>query len=95
MNLKPLGNRVIVKQDAAETATAGGLFLTHDSVDAMPRGTVLSVGDGMIFKDGVSVPMPVEVGDKVIYGKHSGSVVTLDGEDVIILRVDDLYAVVR
>lgn len=95
MNLKPLGNRVIVKQDEVEVATSGGLLLTHDSVDSMPRGTVLSVGDGTIFKDGQSAPMPVEVGDKVIYGKHCGTVITVEGEEVVILRVDDLYAVIQ
>ena len=86
MNLKPLGDRVILKQDEAEVTTASGLFLT---------GTIIAVGEGKMDKDGKLIPMPVKVGDKVIYGKFGGTEIALDGENVLILRADDIYAVVE
>lgn len=93
MNLKPLGDRVIIKQDAAEETTAGGLILAHDAKEKPQTGIVLAVGDGKRSKDGNIYPMPVKVGDKVLYGKYGGTEVTVDGEEVMILRSDDLYAV--
>ena len=77
MNLKPLGDRVIVKQDEAEETTASGLFLATEAKEKPQSGTVLAVGEGKLDKDGSLVPVPVKVGD----------------EDVLILRGDDLYAV--
>ena len=93
MNLKPLGDRVIIKQDAAEEATAGGLLLAHDAKEKPQTGIVLAVGEGKLDKDGNLRPVPVKVGDKVLYGKYGGTEVTVDGEEVMILRADDLYAV--
>lgn len=93
MNLKPLGDRVIIKQDEAEETTAGGLLLAHDAKEKPQSGTVLAVGEGKLDKDGVLVPVPVKEGDKVIYGKYGGTEITVDGEEVMILRADDLYAV--
>ena len=93
MNLKPLGDRVIIKPDEAETTTASGLYSASEAKEKPTTGVVLAVGDGKLDKDGKHLPMPVEVGDKVIYGKFGGTEVTVDGEDVLILRADDLYAV--
>lgn len=93
MNLKPLGDRVIVKQDEAEETTASGLFLATEAKEKPQSGTVLAVGDGKLDKDGNLVPVPVKVGDKVVYGKFGGTEINVEGEDVLILRGDDLYAV--
>ncbi|MEQ3361485.1 co-chaperone GroES [Raoultibacter massiliensis] len=93
MNLKPLGDRVIIKADEAETTTASGLYIASEAKEKPTTGVVLAVGDGKLDKDGKHLPMPVKVGDKVIYGKFGGTEVTVDGEDVLILRADDLYAV--
>ena len=93
MNLKPVGDRVIIKQDAAEETTAGGLILAHDAKEKPQTGIVLAVGDGKLDKEGNLRPVPVKVGDKVLYGKYGGTEVTVDGEEVMILRSDDLYAV--
>ena len=79
MNLKPLGDRVIIKQAEAK--------------EKPQTGTVLAVGEGKMDKDGKYLPMPVKEGDKVLYGKYGGTEVTVDGEEVMILRADDLYAV--
>ena len=93
MNLNPSGDRVIIKQDAAEETTAGGLILAHDAKEKPQTGIVLAVGDGKLDKEGNLRPVPVKVGDKVLYGKYGGTEVTVDGEEVMILRSDDLYAV--
>lgn len=95
MNLKPLGDRVILRQDEAEVTTASGLYLASDAKEKPQTGTVLAVGDGKLDKEGKHLPMPVKVGDKVIYGKYGGTEITLDGEEVLILRADDIYAVVE
>ena len=93
MNLKPLGDRVIVKADEAEETTASGLFIASEAKEKPQSGVVLAVGAGKPDKDGHLVPVPVKVGDKVVYGKFGGQEIKVDGEDLLILRADDLYGV--
>lgn len=93
MSLKPLGDRVIIKQDEAEEKTASGLYLATESKEKPQTGVVLAVGDGKLDKDGNRVPVPVQVGDRVLYGKYGGTEVRVDGEDVLIVRSEDLYCV--
>jgi len=93
MNLRPLGDRVIVKQDEAETTTAFGLYLAPDAKEKPQTGIVLAVGEGKLDKDGKFIPVPVKVGDKVFYSKYGGTEVTVGGEDALILRADDIFAV--
>ena len=89
MNLKPLGDRVILKQDEAEVTTASGLFLASDAKEKPQTGTIIAVGEGKMDKDGKLLAM---WGDNYKFG---GTEVTLDGENVLILRADDIYAVVE
>ena len=84
---------MIVKQDEAEETTASGLYIASEAKEKPQSGIVLAVGDGKLDKDGNMVPVPVKVGDKVVYGKFGGTEISVDGEDVLILRADDLYAV--
>ncbi len=93
MNLKPLGDRVIIKQDEAEITTASGLFLAGDSKEKPQTGTVLAVGEGRLDKDGNRVEVPVKVGDRVVYSKYGGNEIVCDDEEVLIVRGDDIYAV--
>ena len=93
MTLKPLGDRVLVKPAPKEEKTSTGLYISSGAQEKPQRGEVLAVGEGK-YVDGKLVPVPVEVGDTVIYGKYGGQTVTVDGEDYLILRGDDLYAVV-
>ncbi|MBQ9003326.1 MAG: co-chaperone GroES [Eggerthellaceae bacterium] len=95
MALKPLGDRVIVKADEAEAQTASGLYLASESKEKPQTGTVIAVGEGKLDRDGNKVPVPVKAGDKVIFGKYGGTEITHEGEDVLILRADDIYAVVE
>ncbi len=93
MNLKPLGDRVIVKRDEAESATSAGLLIASTSKEKPQTGIVVAVGEGKLDKDGNLVPVPVKDGDRVLYGKYGGTDITLDGEEVLILRADDILAV--
>lgn len=93
MNLKPLGDRVIIKQDETESKTSSGLYLASDSKEKPQTGTVLAVGEGRLDKDGNRLPMPVEEGDRVVFSKYGGNEITCDDEEVLIVRADDIYAV--
>ncbi len=93
MNLKPVGDRVIIKQDEAGETTSSGLYIATESKEKPQSGTVLAVGEGKLDKDGNRVPMPVKEGDRVVYGKFSGTEIEVDGETVLIMRADDIFAV--
>ncbi|MBQ9691490.1 MAG: co-chaperone GroES [Eggerthellaceae bacterium] len=93
MNLRPLGDRVIIRQDEAQTATAGGLLIASSSQEKPSSGIVLAVGEGKLDNNGTLIKPSVSEGDRVLYSKYSGTEVTVDGEEVIILRADDIYAV--
>ena len=95
MNLKPLGDRVIVKQDEAEVATKSGILLASTAQEKPQRGKVIAVGEGKLDNNGNLVVPAVKPGDTVIYSKYGGTEVNVDGEDFIILRADDIYAVVE
>jgi len=92
MNLKPIGDRIIVKQAAAETTTRSGLIIADTAQEKPQRGVVLAVGEGRLRDDGTPIPMGINVGDNVIYSKFGGTEVKLEGEEFIILRADDIYA---
>jgi chaperonin GroES len=95
MNLKPLGDRVVVKASEAEEQTKSGLFIPDTAKEKPQKGSVIAVGEGKYREDGTRVPVDVKVGDVVIYGKYGGTEVKVDGEDYLILRADDIYAVVN
>ena len=88
MNIKPLADRVLVEPKVAETKTAGGLIIPDNAKEKPQEGTVLAVGPGK--KD---EPMEVKVGDVVIYGKYSGTEVSVEGKDYLIMKQSDILAV--
>ena len=94
MNLKPLGDRVIIEGLEAEQVTASGIVLPDTAKEKPQRGKVLAVGDGR-WDDGKRVPLDVAVGDEVIYSKYGGTEVKVDGDDVLILSEHDILAVVE
>jgi chaperonin GroES len=94
MNLKPLGDNIIVKQAAAETQTKSGLFVPEAASEKPQRGEVLAVGAGKTNRNGDRIPMDVSVGDVVIYSKYGGNEVKIDGEEYIILKSDQVYAII-
>jgi chaperonin GroES len=93
MKATPLHDRIIVKRVAEETTTAGGIVLPGSAAEKPSQGEILAVGAGKPLDNGTVRPMQVKVGDKVLFGKYSGSEVKLDGEDVIVMREDDIMAI--
>jgi chaperonin GroES len=95
MNLKPLGERVIVKPAAAEETTKSGLVIPDTAQEKPQKGTVVAAGEGKWDEDGERrIPLDVAAGDTVIYGKYGGTEIKIEGEDFLILRADDIYAIV-
>jgi chaperonin GroES len=92
MKIRPLYDRILVKRIEEQNKTAGGLFIPDTAKEKPQEGEILAVGPGR-FDDGKRVPMEVKVGDKVLFGKYSGTEVTIDGEAVLILRESDVLAV--
>lgn len=95
MSLKPLGDRVLVKPEAAEQKTATGLYIASNAQEKPQRGEVIAVGAGKLNDKGERIAMDVKVGDTVIYGKFGGNEIKVDGEDYLLMRADDIYAVVE
>ena len=95
MSLKPLGDHVLIKPEAAEQKTASGLYIASNAQEKPQRGEVVAVGEGKLNDNGERLPMDVKPGDKVIYGKFGGNEVKIDGEDYLLMRVDDIYAIVE
>jgi chaperonin GroES len=93
MNLKPLADRVIVRALEAEEKTAGGLFIPDSAKEKPQQGEVVAVGPGRIGDDGKTITMEVKVGDKILYGKYSGTEVTVEGVDYLIMRENDIFAI--
>jgi chaperonin GroES len=93
LNLKPLGERVIVKALAQEEKTKGGIILPETAKEKPMQGEVVAVGGGKVTDDGKTMPMHVKVGDKVLYGKYSGTEVKLDGEEYLIIKESEIFAV--
>jgi chaperonin GroES len=94
MNLKPLADRVIVRALEAEEKTAGGLYIPDSAKEKPQQGEVVAVGPGRTGEDGKSIAMEVKVGDKVLYGKYSGTEVAVEGTDYLIMRENDIFAIV-
>ena len=95
MNLKPLHDRLIVRPAAPEEVTKGGIILPDTAKEKPVQGEVLAVGPGKLDENGKIVSMGVKVGDVVLYGKYSGTEVSLGSEDVLIMRESDVFAIVE
>ena len=95
MNLKPLGDRVIVKQAEAETQTKSGLILADTAKEKPQKGKVLSVGAGDRDEKGNRIAMDVKVGDTVLFAKYGGTEIKIDGKKLLILRESDLLAIIE
>jgi len=93
--LKPLGNRVLVKRLEAEEQVKGGIILPDSAKKKQETAAVVAIGTGKKDKSGDPIPFPVKVGDKILMEKYSGQEVTLDGEEYVILRADDIIAIVE
>jgi chaperonin GroES len=93
MKIRPLADRVVVKRTKEEEKTKGGIIIPDSAKEKPVEGLVIAVGNGKAMKDGKVRPLDVKAGDRVLFGKYSGTEVKLDGDEHVILREDDLLAV--
>jgi chaperonin GroES len=93
MKMKPLGDRIVIKPAIAEEKTKGGIILPDTAKEKPVIGEVVAVGPGRKSDDGNLIAMEVKVGDKVLYGKYSGTEVIVDGQEFLIMRESDLFAI--
>ena len=94
MKLKPLSDRVVVKPEEAEEKTASGIILPDTAKEKPQLGKVVAVGKGKISDSGNIIKMDVQVNDKVLYGKYSGTEITFEGNELLIMRESDILAVI-
>ena len=94
MKLRPLHDRVVVKRLENETKTASGIVIPDNAAEKPDQGEVLAVGPGKKNEEGKLSPVDVKVGDKILFGKYSGTTVKIDGEELLVMREEDIMAVV-
>jgi chaperonin GroES len=94
MKIRPLSDRLVVKRTQEEEKTKGGIIIPDTAKEKPLEGLVVAVGSGTILKNGKVVPMDVKAGDKVLFGKYSGTDIKIDGEEYLILREDEVLAVI-
>jgi chaperonin GroES len=95
MNIRPLHDRVIVKRMEEERTTAGGIVIPDSATEKPIKGEVIAVGNGKLLDNGEVRALDVKVGDKVLFGKYSGTEVKVDDEDLLVMREDDITAVIE
>jgi len=95
MKLRPLHDRVIIKRLEAETKSAGGIVIPDSATEKPIKGEVVAVGNGKILEDGKVRPLAVKAGDKVLFGKYSGTEVKVEGQELLVMREEDLMAVIE
>ena len=93
MNLKPLADRVVVRPSKAEEKTKGGIIVPDTAKEKPVWGEVIAAGPGRTSDDGKQILMEIKVGDNVLYGKYSGTEVTIEGEELLIMRESDIFAI--
>ena len=94
MKIRPLHDRVIVRREEEERTSAGGIVIPDTATEKPIRGKVVAVGNGKVLDSGDVRPLDVKKGDTVLFGKYSGTEVKVDGEDLLVMREDDLMAVI-
>jgi len=95
MNLRPLHDRIVVERLEQETKTASGIYIPDQAAEKPDQGKVLAVGNGKILEDGKVRPLDVKVGDKVLFGKYSGQTVKVGDKEYLVMREEDVFAVVQ
>ena len=94
MNVKPMEDRVLLKPMDAEQKTAGGIIIPDNAKEKPQKGEVIAVGPGKVSDKGQKIEMTLKKGDKVLYGKYSGTEITVDGQEYLIVRESDVLAVI-
>ena len=94
MKMRPLHDRVIVKRLEQERTSPGGIVIPDSATEKPVQGKVVAVGNGKILDDGKVRPLDVKVGDKILFGKYSGTEVKMDGDDLVVMREEDVMAII-
>jgi chaperonin GroES len=94
IKLQPLGDRVVIQREESEEKTAGGILLPDSAKDKPARGRVVSVGNGKLLDDGTRSPIQVSVGDRIIFSSYAGETFKVDDEELLLMREEDILAVV-
>jgi chaperonin GroES len=95
MKIRPLQDRVIVKRVEEEEKTKGGIIIPDTAKEKPQEGQIIAVGPGKVTDEGKKIPMEVKVGDRVLFGKYSGSEIKMDGEEHLIMREDDILGIIE
>ena len=95
MKLRPLQDRIVVKRVAEETTTKGGIIIPDTAKEKPEEGKVVAVGNGKVADDGKRIALEIKTGDRILFGKYSGSEVKIDGEEFLIMREDDVLGVIE
>ena len=95
MKIRPLYDRIVVKRIEQSEELQGGLFIPDSAKEKPQQGQVVAVGKGKRLEDGKIVPLDVQVGDKILFGKYSGSDITLDGDEILIMREDEVLGILE
>jgi chaperonin GroES len=95
MNIRPLHDRVLVRRVEEETVSAGGIVLPGSAAEKPNRGEVLATGKGKILESGDVRPMDLKVGDSVLFGQYSGTAIKVDGEELLMMREEDVMGVIE
>lgn len=95
MKIKPLQDRILVKRIEEEEKTKGGIIIPDAAKEKPQEGRVIAVGDGKLLENGNKAPLTVKVGDKILFGKYAGTEIKIEGEEHLILREDDVLAIVE
>jgi chaperonin GroES len=93
MSIRPLHDRVVVKRMEEERTSAGGIVIPDSATEKPSRGKVISVGNGKIAENGDVRPLDVKAGDEVLFGKYSGTEIKIDGEELLVMREDDIMGI--
>jgi len=95
MNIRPLHDRVLIRRQEEERKTAGGIVIPDSATEKPIRGEVIAVGNGKVLENGEKRPLDVKVGDTVLFGKYSGTEVKVEGEELLVMREEDIMAVIE
>jgi chaperonin GroES len=95
MNLRPLHDRVIVKRIGEEERSPGGIIIPDTAKEKPIQGQIIAVGTGKVLDNGTTIPMQVKKGDKILFGKYAGTEVKIEGEELLIMREDDILGIIE
>ncbi len=95
INLQPVGDRVVIERDESDEITAGGIVLPDNAKDKPARGTVLAIGDGRLMTNGTRAPFQVKVGDRVLFTSYAGEQFSMDDQEYLVMREDEILAILE